>query len=258
MSDDFWNRLIEGHTGTTLHLAMDQHLSSKTIGDGSFETVRALTDQVRKAKALQLPVEAGTKVVFAGDLGVVLAYGDVPEAGVVGEVVSVKSAAGEVTSHEGMVFVQWGDGKFRSIHAEHLRLAEDQKKVARDRFKDMDGNPFDVGAQAEWWPNGQFSGTGTVIGVDGRNVLFGDPRGNNPATVPPDEIRVVRGKRAHLTGDQTIRVARIGDLTEFLKVADGHLVHKSTRDLWSFSKDADGGGFVVSRLFDDDGNPLKV
>ena len=54
-----------------------------------------------------------------------------------------------------------------------------------------------------------------------------------------------------------IRVASLGDLTQFLKRADGKLIHKSTDDLWSYSKDADGN-FLVSRLFDDEGEPLKA
>ena len=53
-----------------------------------------------------------------------------------------------------------------------------------------------------------------------------------------------------------IRVASLGDLTQFLKRADGKLIHKSTNDLWSYSKDADGN-FLVERLFDDEGEPLK-
>ena len=66
-----------------------------------------------------------------------------------------------------------------------------------------------------------------------------------------DLTEVAKGKTA------TFRVASLGDLTQFLKVADGTLVHKSTKDLWSFNKDADGN-FLVSRLFDDEGEPLKV
>lgn len=55
----------------------------------------------------------------------------------------------------------------------------------------------------------------------------------------------------------SFRVASIGDLTNFLKVAEGKLVHKSTKDLWSFNKDADGN-ITVERLFDDNGEPLKL
>ena len=54
----------------------------------------------------------------------------------------------------------------------------------------------------------------------------------------------------------SIRVSSMGDLTQFLKTADGKLVHKSTKDLWSFKKDADGE-LVVERMFDDKGKPLK-
>ena len=54
---------------------------------------------------------------------------------------------------------------------------------------------------------------------------------------------------------KTIRVSNLGNLTDFLKAADGHLVHKSTNDLWSVT--ADGEGFLIERLFDDEGQPLK-
>lgn len=181
--NDFWTTLATGHTNTVLAGAMDSHLSGKSIG-GSFGSVRTLTDKMRAANALSLPVEAGTKVVFAGGLGAHLSYDDSPAKGESGEVVTVKSATGDITHHDGKVFVKWDDGKFRGIHAEHLRLA----------------------------------GTGKQASV--------------------------------------MRVASLGDLTQFLKRADGKLVHKSTNDLWSYSKDADGN-FLVERLFDDEGEPLK-
>ena len=60
-----------------------------------------------------------------------------------------------------------------------------------------------------------------------------------------------------------MRVSNFGDLSGFFepvfgkKVAsDSDLIHKATKDLWSFRKD--GGEFVIERLFTEDGNPLKV
>lgn len=55
------------------------------------------------------------------------------------------------------------------------------------------------------------------------------------------------------------RVGSLGDLSGFLRWGndDDELVHKATRDLWSFET-TDGGDFVISRLFDDTGEPLKV
>lgn len=53
-----------------------------------------------------------------------------------------------------------------------------------------------------------------------------------------------------------IRVASLGDLTGFLRLSNDLLVHRSSKDLWSVSKTADG--FVVNRLFDDDGKPIKA
>lgn len=52
------------------------------------------------------------------------------------------------------------------------------------------------------------------------------------------------------------RVASLGDLGDFLKVAKDTLVHKATKDLWSFKKV--GEEFIIERLFDETGDPLKV
>jgi hypothetical protein len=182
MMNQFWDRLLAGSSPNN-STSVDSHLGGKSL-TSSFEGVRGLTDKMRAANALALPVEAGTKVVFAGGMGAYLSYEDCPPEGSVGEVVKVKSAAGDITHHDGKVFVQWDDGKLRGIHAEHLRLA------------------------------GQ-------------------------------------GKQGYV-----IRVASLGDLTQFLKRADGKLIHKSTNDLWSYSKDADGN-YVIERLFDDEGAPLR-
>lgn len=52
------------------------------------------------------------------------------------------------------------------------------------------------------------------------------------------------------------RIASLGDLTPFFtKVGNDTLIHKSTRDLWSLKQDS--GGYLIERLFDDNGEPLK-
>lgn len=55
-----------------------------------------------------------------------------------------------------------------------------------------------------------------------------------------------------------IRVASLGDLSGFLRLAgsDDTLVHKATKDLWSVKKDSQG--YLIERLFTDSGAPLKV
>ena len=185
---DFWDDFT-----TTASLSgveagdIDAHLSAKDIGGDVFESVRALTDVDREANALELPVVAGTKVEFAGDLGTLLAYTDAPDPKTRGTVVAVKTATGKVTSHEGMVFVEWPDGETRAIHAEHLRK--------------------------------------------------------------------VTGHAKRQAGGR-MRVASLGDLTDFLKLADDTLVHKSTQDLWAVRQDT--AGYVIERLFDNDGSPLKA
>ena len=54
----------------------------------------------------------------------------------------------------------------------------------------------------------------------------------------------------------TVKVASIDDLFAFHRAGENHLIHKSTRDLWSIET-ADDGGVRITRLFDNDGEPVK-
>ena len=53
-------------------------------------------------------------------------------------------------------------------------------------------------------------------------------------------------------------VGNLGDISSLFVTAsrDDELVHRATKDLWAVKKD--GGNFVIERLFDDTGKPLKV
>lgn len=185
----FWDNLKESDFSGGYHTSIDNYLQGREIDGPAFESLQNLTEKRRKAKALRLPVEAGTRVAFKGNLGAVMSMPDPPEPGSEGVVVTVKSGGGPVTSHEGMVFVQWDDGKFRPIHAEFLRQVPSKK----GHMKTQEGH--------------------------------------------------------------TLRVASLGDLTEFLRLAEDTLIHKSNRDLWSFRREGDE--YVLERLFDDTGQPLK-
>jgi hypothetical protein len=169
-----------------LYEAVETRMAGRSLAEGA--SVRGLTDRERAKQALQLPVEVGTKVLFASNIGAILTYDDPPAPNASGVVVAVKSASGQVTSHNDRVFVKWENGHTQAIHAEHLRL-----------------------------------GKGRV-----RTTKMAD----------------------------RIRVASLGDLTDFLKVSSGTLVHRATKDLWKVSQD--GSDFVIERLFQDNGRPLKV
>jgi hypothetical protein len=54
-----------------------------------------------------------------------------------------------------------------------------------------------------------------------------------------------------------IRVASVKDLVGFNRIASDTLIRKSERDLWKLRQSEDGQ-WVIDRLFDDDGNPLKA
>lgn len=62
---------------------------------------------------------------------------------------------------------------------------------------------------------------------------------------------------AKLASQDMIKVSSIRDLVGFRKVAQDTLVRKSEQDLWKL-RESEDGGWVIERLFDDDGNPLKV
>lgn len=55
-----------------------------------------------------------------------------------------------------------------------------------------------------------------------------------------------------------IKVASIGDLRDFLRIADDTLVHKAEKDLWRINED-NGGQVVIERLFNPDTKePIRV
>lgn len=130
---------------------------------------------------------SGTRVAFQLTLSSLLAYPSAPNPKVHGSVVMCRTAAGDTTSMDGMVFVKWDNGSFMPVYASHLRRVAD--------------------------------------------------------------VRVANGHRRN--------VASVGDLSDFMRSAgEGDLIHKSTKDLWKLSKSKDG--YVIERLFDTDGEPLKV
>jgi len=179
----FWDKLKQGSSTSSYVTAMDQHLQGST-----FVSMQELTDTYRQKSALHLPVEAGTRVAFMGWLESYLSYTDPPQDKDMGTVVTAKSANGESTSFEDLVFVKFDNGKLLSVHTSHLRLVETDTQVI---------------------------------------------------------------KQASFT------VKSFSDLDRFLVLSTDHLVHKCTQDLWSFKKDADGN-ITVEKLYDDNGNPLKV
>jgi hypothetical protein len=156
--------------------ALDAHLSGNS-------TVQAF------ARPREMVLQSGSRVAFTYTLSALLSYPEPPNRGVPGTVVMVRTAAGDTTELDGMVFVKWDDGRFMGVHKAHLVSAPGTTRTA-------------------------------------------------------NAYRMV--------------VSAMGDLTDFLKVAGGddELIHKSSKDLWKLSKSK--GTYVIERLFDETGNPLKV
>lgn len=117
---DLWENLLAGHTASNHETTVDAHLSRSQLTAASLVD---LTERGRASNALKLPVSEGTRVAFKGTLGAVLSMTDPPARGDTGEVVAVRSGKTYITSHDGMVFVKWSDGRFRPTHAEFLMMA---------------------------------------------------------------------------------------------------------------------------------------
>jgi hypothetical protein len=171
--DDFWNQLALGQAKSASSL--DAYLQDREDTLAS-KGMRILTDRGRAAAALPLPADVGLRVSFLVNIGSVMSYPDPPGEDAEGTVVMVRTAEGDQTGMNDMVFVKWDDGKFLAMHHEHLRRAKGGKK---------------------------------------------------------------------------------SDLTGFMHGGGGddELVHKATNDLWSFEQGEEG--VVISRLFDESGDPLK-
>ena len=124
MDGDFWDDMQEAFVGR--NPSLDAYLA----GGQKATSMSLLTDKSREAHALPLPQPAGTRVRFIANLGSVLTYPDVPNEGIEGTVVTVKTGGGLATAQDGRAFVLWDDGKFRTIMAEHLRFARSGRKMA--------------------------------------------------------------------------------------------------------------------------------
>lgn len=123
---DFWNSLINSPFVRTasehgIESSIDRHLNGgKSVEGSHFSSVRELTDSIKNSKCVKLPVESGTRVSFSGTLGSILTYDNPPMPNTNGTVVTVRTAFGDSTTHDGRVFVKWDTGEFGPFEPTHI------------------------------------------------------------------------------------------------------------------------------------------
>ncbi len=67
----------------------------------------------------------------------------------------------------------------------------------------------------------------------------------------------IEPKKAESRLPDKVKVASLGDLSEFFRIANNTLVHKAEKDLWRISEDENG--CVIERLFNPDTKePIRV
>lgn len=152
-------------------------------------------------------------------------------------------------------------------HSEEVRglLAKERSKVTL---------PVPVGTRVAFVPSHgallsyqefpEGTGEGTVVLV--RTGSLGDTTSfNGKVFVLWDDgkMRAIHNGHLKLAGPNrktarrfSIRTSTLGDIGSLFAQAGQDLVHKSTKDLWSLRKE--GEDFVLERLFDESGAPLKV
>jgi hypothetical protein len=160
----------------------------------------------------------------------------------------------------------------RDIASRGLRVLTD-----RGRAEAALSTPVEAGTRVQFvtnigsvltYANPPTSGTeGTVVMV---RTAEGDRTGTGDVVfVKFDDESFLAVHREHLrraSGNSktaasfALRVSSLGDLSGFLRrgqESDDDLVHRATRDLWSYQETEDGD-FVIARLFNDTGEPLRV
>ena len=158
---------------------------------------------------------------------------------------------------------------------EDARTSSLQALTQREREKNALGLPVDAGVRVRFagalgavmsYDNPPHPGTeGTVVMV---RSAFGDITNHDSRVFvkwdtgefcPMDTTHLRRVAGAKQAQAVQLRISNLGDISELFSTAgskEGDLIHKATEDLWSVSKEGDQ--FVISRLFDDSGDPLKV
>jgi len=96
--------------------------------------------------------------------------------------------------------------------------------------------------------------SGEVTGLDGDVFVRWDGR-EKIESVPSAFLRKASVKVSNL--DDFVFLSGNATMQAFASEEDNQLVHKATKDLWTV-KIGDDGSFDVERLFDEDGNPLKI
>jgi hypothetical protein len=96
--------------------------------------------------------------------------------------------------------------------------------------------------------------SGDVTQMDGEVFVKWEGRGHKIDRAPIDFLRVASKKVASL---EDFIVLSGPSLITASADTEGELVHKSTKDLWSVKVSADGL-YEIERLFDENGDPIKV
>lgn len=88
-------------------------------------------------------------------------------------------------------------------------------------------------------------------GSSGMDAFFA----SNSAMVTPTS-EVVKQAAVQPKKPMRTKVGSVQQLEPFHRLSSETLIHRSTQDLWTISKEADGQ-YYIERLFNDDGLPIK-
>lgn len=163
------------------------------------------------------------------------------------------------------------------LDGEHFQQV--RKLTEKDRKANALSLPVDAGARVSFItnlgslltysdpPDEGLEGTVVTVRTAQGDTTFQDERvfvawdDGQFRAILAEHLRRAKGNRRQARNVRLV-LADIGDLSQFFVPAGGvsrkadDLVHKATKDLWSFRQE--GKNFVIERLFQENGEPLKV
>lgn len=95
----------------------------------------AVRDLVSPVPSVSTDSKAGSGVAFKDSVRSLLTYPNPPKGGSTGTIVTVRTAMGTTTHHEGQVFVKWDSGDFGSFYPQDLLPASGKTRVSSGDYR---------------------------------------------------------------------------------------------------------------------------
>jgi len=95
----------------------------------------AVRDLVSPVPSVSIESKSGSRVAFKDSVSSLLTYPNPPKGGSLGTIVTVRTAMGTTTHHDGQVFVKWDSGDFGSYYPRDLLPASSRGRISAGDYR---------------------------------------------------------------------------------------------------------------------------